>query len=547
MRSLISRVMSKHQSSLLKLLIVSILVVAVVYFVYLTGGTKKVYVHLLYVPIILSALFWGSFGGLIAGIVSGILVGPFMPMDVDLGLMQNPVNWISRMVAFSVIGLFIGYIIDWINQLNDEEQERNLSSPFYDLPNTTKLIFDIGSIISSEEHFKIISIKLTNLDGIEKYVDSDLVFDLVKNLAKELEHEFGRKAVYSYGKDELIVLIYEDYLEDYEEKITQVINHYYDFPILLDGVRIRVSLKIGIYEYQGEDISPTEIYNKARIAHEQGELRESGIYYYDVNLENKRRELYNITGALIESIREEELFLMYQPKVDIVSNRISGVEALVRWKRAGNHLVGPNIFIPIAEEIGYIKEITKFVFNNATTQMEEWKSKGIDVKCAVNASARDLIDSDFIDWSMEIIESKNISKSDFEIEITERAINYNDKRLIRTIDKLRESGYQISIDDFGTGFNSLMSIGEIPFDILKADKYFIDRLDRVEIRELIKRLIEYAHTFGKIVIAEGVETEEQLNILKEIKCDKVQGYYYSKPLLPHEFEVFYQDFNNMRN
>ncbi|SHF25071.1 EAL domain-containing protein, partial [Alkalibacter saccharofermentans] len=510
MRSLIKRANENKQASLLKIIFIMVLILVAVYFVHLTGGTKKVYVHLLYVPIILSSLFWGSFGGLTVGMVSGLSVGPLMPLDVSSGIMQDPVNWISRMLAFSLIGLFTGHMLDWINQLNREAQDRNLSSPFYDLPNTTKLIFDIESSIDSEEHFKIISIKLTNLDGIEKYVDSELVFDLVKNLAKQLEHSCGRKAVYSYGKDELILLVFDDCVEDYEEKINRVLKHYSTFPISLAGYDIRVSLKVGIYEYRGEDISPTEIYNKARIAHEQGEHRESGVYYYDVSLENKRREMHDITGALLESIRKDELFLMYQPKIDIVNNKISGVEALVRWNRNGNNFIGPDMFIPIAEEIGFIKEISKFVFENATTQMEMWKNRGIDIKCAINASAKELIDKDFINWGQETITSKNVDRSDIEIEITERAIAYNDKKMIKTMNYLKERGYQISIDDFGTGYNSLMSLGEIPFDILKIDKYFIDRIDRIQIRELVKLFIEYSHTFGKIVIAEGVETEKQL-------------------------------------
>jgi EAL domain-containing protein (putative c-di-GMP-specific phosphodiesterase class I) len=547
MRSLIKQANENKQAGFLKILLVSVLVAAVLYFVYLTGGTKKVYLHLMYIPIILSSLFWGSFGGLIVGTVSGLLAGPLMPLDVVSGIMQESTNWISRIFLFSLIGFFTGYILDWINQLNKEAQDRNLSSPFYQLPNTTKLIFDIENCIKSKEYFKIMSIKLTNLDGIEKYVDNELVLDLVKDLARQLEHRCGRKAVYSYGKDELILLAFEDCVEDYEEKIDQVLGHYFMFPISINGYDIRVSLKVGVYEYRGEDISPTEIYNKARIAHEQGDDKESGVYFYDVNLENRRREMHDITGALLESIRKNELFIMYQPKIDIVNNKISGVEALVRWKRNGDELIGPDTFIPIAEEIGFIKEISKFIFDNTTTQMEVWKTKNIDVRCAVNASAKELLDSDFISWGSDIITKKKVNRSDIEIEITERAIAYNDKRLIETMNYLKKRGYQISIDDFGTGYNSLMSLGEIPFDILKIDKYFIDRVDRNEIKELVKHLIEYSHAFGKIVIAEGVETEEQLNILKELKCDEVQGYYFSKPLLPDDFEEFYIKFNQKKS
>jgi EAL domain-containing protein (putative c-di-GMP-specific phosphodiesterase class I) len=209
-------------------------------------------------------------------------------------------------------------------------------------------------------------------------------------------------------------------------------------------------------------------------------------------------------------------------------------------------MIGPNIFIPIAEEIGFIDNISKFVFSDAITRMEIWKSKGMNIKCSINTSVKELIHDDYTLWAQDLISSKNADRSDVELEITERAIAYNDKKLIDKMYYLKGLGYQISIDDFGTGYNSLMSVGEIPFDKLKIDKYFIDGIDNIEIAELIRLIIEYVHALGKTVIAEGVETEEQLTILKKLNCDEVQGYYYSKPLLPEEFEAFYMEFNRVQ-
>ena len=548
MNSLIRRVNKNSRTSLMKFLLISILIVSIVYFVYITGGTKMVFVQLLYVPIILSALFWGALVGLFVGMVCGILTGPCLPLDVANGIMQSPINWISRMLIFSFIGFITGYMIDRINKLNAERQERNLKSPFYEeLPNAQKLLHDIEQRIELKESFKLISIKFTNLHEIEKYVDNKLVFDIVKSIAKKLTHSCGRKAIYSYEKDELIVLACNNCLEGYEDSIKKVLDHYFSCPVSMQGYKIRVSLKVGIYVYQGEEKSPIEIYNKARIAYEQGDVKKSGVYYYDVNLENKRREIHNITGALLESIDRNELFVMYQPKIDLANNKISGVEALVRWKRNGTDLIGPNIFIPIAEEIGFINKISEFVFDSVTTQAQIWKSKGMDIKCSINTSVNEFIDDNFTAWARDIITSKNLNRSDFEFEITERAIAYNDKKLIEKMYFLKELGYQISIDDFGSGYNSFKSLSEIPFDKLKIDKYFIDWICKTEIAEMVRHFIEYAHTFDKIVIAEGVETEEQLNILKELKCDEIQGYYYSKPLLPEDLEEFYIKFNQDRN
>lgn len=357
----------------------------------------------------------------------------------------------------------------------------------------------------------------------------------------------GYGSVYSYEKDELILLINEDTAIECEGKINQVIQSYFASPVSMYGYKIRVSMKVGIYLYKGEDISPIEIYNKARIAYEQGEAKKSGVYYYNVRLEKKRRENHKITGELLESIDKKELFVVYQPKIDILNNKISGVEALVRWKRNGNDIIGPNTFIPIAEEIGFINKISMFVLDNATTQIKEWKNKGINIKCSINMSVNELFDENYALWANYIMAEKDIERSDFEIEITEREIAYNNKKLLDRMNFLKEKGFQISIDDFGTGYNSLMSVGEIPFDKLKIDKYFISRIHRAEIAEMIKHIIEYAHTFGKIVVAEGVETIDQLNILESLNCDEIQGYYYSKPLLAEELEAFYIRYNQGAN
>lgn len=543
MNLIIGRADKNRRTNIIKILLIIIMVVATVYIVYITGGTRKVFVQLLYIPIILSSLFWGAYVGLTVGMVCGILVGPFIPLDVSNGIMQDPLNWISRLLIFSIIGFITGYMIDRISKLNVERQERNLKSPFYDLPNVQKLMHDIEDRITSAEKFKLLSIKLTNLQEIEKYVDNKLVFDIVDNLANKLIHDCGRQAVYSYEKDELIVLVYDNCEENYETKIIKVLEDYFAFPVSMNGYKIRVSLKVGVYVYQGEENSPIEIYNKARIAYEQGETKESGVYYYDSNLESKRREVHDVTGALLESIEKNELFAMYQPKIDIINNKVSGVEALVRWNRNGNNLIGPSLFIPIAEEIGFITKVSKVVVDKATTQMKIWKSKDMDIKCSINSSVQELVDDKFTAWAEDIIASKNVNQSDFEIEITERVIANSDKRLIDKMLLLKEMGYQISIDDFGTGYNSLKSVGEIPFDKLKIDKCFIDKINNTEVAELVKHVIEYAHVFNKKVTAEGVESEEQLNILKGLGCDEIQGYYYSKPLLPEDLEEFYMNFN----
>ncbi len=527
---------------LYRIILVIAIFVTLGFFVYLTGGTKMAYLQFMNIPIIISAFYWGIKGGIISAMIAGIIVGPFMPLDVSLGIMQTTDNWLIRMVIFILIGFLMGYFIKKTEELNREARMRTLTNPYTGINNVNKLYYDLENKIKSEENFTVTSIKLTNIIEIEKYVNHNYVKDIVAGLIKEIEHGYGRDGIYSSGLDE-IILVTPPECSEHKNTIDCIVKKYYD-PIPIDGYTFKLTLKLGVYKYTGGNETPIDIYNRARIAYEQGEEKESGIYYYDSKLERKRRQLYEITGSLLNSIKNDELYVVYQPKINIIDNSISGVEALIRWDRGENNPIGPAIFIRVAEEIGFVGEITKFVLNTVTNQMVEWQDKGIHIDYAINITPDELLDDSFILWGKNLIDKKGVDRKNIEIEITERVVSHDNVKLLQTLQVLREKNYKVSIDDFGTGYNSLMSIGEIPFDILKIDKYFIDRLHRLEIRELAASIIEFTHRVGKIVVAEGVETEEQLNILKEIKCDSAQGYYFSKPLLPHQFEKFHRDFDS---
>ncbi|HRC81635.1 MAG TPA: EAL domain-containing protein [Sedimentibacter sp.] len=507
--------------------------------VYLTDGTINGYLQIFYIPIILSSYFWYVYGGLCIAIISGILLGPSMPLCISEGIMQSTSNWIIRMIIFILVGGITGYAFKKMKKLEEKAEETNLINPMTGSYNTNKLLSDLEDRVLKGEAFTLISIKLTNIELIEKYLDYNIVKEIIKDLVADLKHGRGKEAIYSSGNDEIILISTTDC--SYMDKINKVILKYSN-PVKVKKYTFRLSLKIGMYEHRGRYESPITIFNKARIAYEQGEVKESGIYYYRDELEEHIRKTLEITGALLEALKNKELYLVYQPKININDNTIEGVEILLRWDRGDKEPVGPERFIKIAEEIGFIKEITKFVIENAVSQITEWENKGIFVNYSINITAKELHDNDFMGWTKKFFENNDIDRSKFEIEITERVLAKEGKKLIDTLQWLRNLGYKVSIDDFGTGVNSLMSLVEFPIDILKIDKYFIDRLEQYNIRRLVKTIIEYAHRVRLKVIAEGVENEKQLKILKKIKCDMAQGYFYSKPLLPNDFEKYYHDF-----
>ncbi len=533
------RTIPKNIKNLIYILLIFVLLMASFIVVYLTDGTINGYLQIFYIPIILSSYFWYVYGGLCIAIISGILLGPSMPLCISEGIMQSTSNWIIRMIIFILVGGITGYAFKKMKKLEEKAEETNLINPMTGSYNTNKLLSDLEDRVLKGEAFTLISIKLTNIELIEKYLDYNIVKEIIKDLVADLKHGRGKEAIYSSGNDEIILISTTDC--SYMDKINKVILKYSN-PVKVKKYTFRLSLKIGMYEHRGRYESPITIFNKARIAYEQGEVKESGIYYYRDELEEHIRKTLEITGALLEALKNKELYLVYQPKININDNTIEGVEILLRWDRGDKEPVGPERFIKIAEEIGFIKEITKFVIENAVSQITEWENKGIFVNYSINITAKELHDNDFMGWTKKFFENNDIDRSKFEIEITERVLAKEGKKLIDTLQWLRNLGYKVSIDDFGTGVNSLMSLVEFPIDILKIDKYFIDRLEQYNIRRLVKTIIEYAHRVRLKVIAEGVENEKQLKILKKIKCDMAQGYFYSKPLLPNDFEKYYHDF-----
>lgn len=197
----------------------------------------------------------------------------------------------------------------------------------------------------------------------------------------------------------------------------------------------------------------------------------------------------------------------------------------------------------IAERIGLVKEISKWVIESNFDQTSIWRDKGLKIRSAVNLTSTEILDDDFRAWVKDIIDEKGYDRNDYTIELTERMLSGNNKRLKDVLTGLREMGYRVAIDDFGTGYNSLLTIGEIPFDIIKIDKYFIDRLEEPEIMTIVKHIIHTAHELGGKVVAEGVERREQVNILRRMDCDLYQGFYFSRPLLPEDFVDYCKDFD----
>ena len=258
-------------------------------------------------------------------------------------------------------------------------------------------------------------------------------------------------------------------------------------------------------------------------------------FVYDDKMEEKIIKENDIEMIMEEGIEKQEFKVFYQPKINNKTKKVDGAEALVRWQRE-DRLIPPNEFIPIFEKNKFIIKLDKYIFEKVCEDIKDWKEKfNKKIKVSVNISKEHLLQEEFIEEYLKIASKKNIKPEEIELEITESAMVDEDFDMFNIFQKIKETGFKISIDDFGTGYSSLSMLQNMPIDVIKIDKSFINQ---PQILEVIMKL---AKNMNLKTVAEGAETSVQVQRLKELDVDLLQGYYYSRPLEKSEFEKYWQN------
>jgi len=246
--------------------------------------------------------------------------------------------------------------------------------------------------------------------------------------------------------------------------------------------------------------------------------------------QHSRRRLV-MFGELPRAIADRELTVHYQPKVDLSSGRIVGVEALLRWHHPELGVIAPDEFIGLAEHTGLIRQVTDYVLEETTRQSQEWRTVGLDIPISVNLSAKDLQDVALPNKVARLLAIYSIPSDSLVVEVTETAIMSDPERALAVLNALRELHIRISMDDFGTGYSSLAQLKRLPVDEIKIDRSFIANLERDnDDQVIVKSTIELAHNLGLDVVAEGVETRNEFDLLAGWSCDIAQGYHTGKPM-----------------
>jgi diguanylate cyclase (GGDEF)-like protein len=302
-------------------------------------------------------------------------------------------------------------------------------------------------------------------------------------------------------------------------------------PFVLEGMRLEIDASVGIamYPTHGEDVETLN--QRADIAMYSAKQAGRGYAIFEPELDRHSPRRLALAGGLRSAINQGEIKLYYQPKAELRTGQIVGVEALARWDHPEFGIVGPSEFVPIAEQTGLITPLTSHVLDVALRQIREWNDSGLDLSIAVNLSARSFLDTQLAVEIPRLLARWDVDADKLELEITESMLMTDPARAEATLTRLSQIGLTLSIDDFGTGYSSLANLKRLPVDVIKIDKSFVMEM-AVDASDaaIVRSTIDLAHNLGLRVVAEGVESEDAWRHLEALGCDYAQGYYLSRPL-----------------
>lgn len=390
----------------------------------------------------------------------------------------------------------------------------------------------------------IFFLDLDNFKNVNDTLGHDYGDLLLKNVSNILTENISENDLLARtGGDEFLILknSYDtiDELNEFAKKIVTLIRR----PFLLDDEYASISLSLGISLFPKDGLTISELIKNADIAMYCAKNSGKNSYrFFDSIMADDFNRKNNLADILSTVIENKEIYLLYQPQINVMTGKVTGYEALMRInsKLIGN--ISPTEFIPIAEDNGIINKLGDWALYEACTFNNNLIKLGYnDIKVSVNVSTSQLKDDHLITIIDSIPEITGMSLSNLELEITESVLMTAIDHNLELINKFKEKGISIALDDFGTGYSSFNYLTQIPIDTLKIDKSFVDRIcDNDKDQIISDSIISLSHNMNISVVAEGVEQNDQYNILKTQKCDTIQGYYYSKPLTAEEFILFLQ-------
>ncbi|MCZ8532988.1 EAL and GGDEF domain-containing protein [Psychrobacillus psychrodurans] len=407
--------------------------------------------------------------------------------------------------------------------------------------NTAALERDIIQKINNHLPFSFVYIDLDRFKNINDslgHVTGDSLLKLVAERLMKFYRNVGE--LYRIGGDEFVVLIGKKQqdtktLENAKEVIQKI-----EEPFSIEGMEIHISCSIGIACFPLHGSNYKEIHRAADLAlNISKEYGKRNAVLFDLKHMDGYVNKVGLESDIRSGLDNHEFYLVYQPKVNLKRETVDGYEALIRWNKKGKEIIPPNDFIPFAEETGLIISIGKYVLEEACKQGALWIKQGVPFQTiSVNISPVELEQYDFLSNLHAILEKTGLPPKYLEIEMTENILMKNMDRLVRLLNELEILGIKLAMDDFGSGFSNFRYLSELPIHTLKIDSSLMDRVFLGRDEVIVSSIIRIGHSLGIEVVAEGVETIEVVEFLKNHNCHTIQGYYYSKPIEAHEVPSF---------
>lgn len=337
------------------------------------------------------------------------------------------------------------------------------------------------------------------------------------------------------GGDEFAVLMPAKTGNQDAIEIVRKILKVFDQSFVIDGLKVDLAGSIGIAAFPEDGADADILMRRAELAMYVAKDARSGYAVYSAEQDRISSQRLRLMGELRRAIAEDELMLLYQPKLDLKTGCVECVEALVRWRHPKSAILPPDEFIPLAERTGLIRPLTLWVLKEALRQCRAWHRAGLDIKVGVNLSRRNLQAQDLPEQIGCTLQACGVAADYLEVEITESALMADMERAAEVLSRIREIGVRIALDDFGTGYSSLAFLKKLPVDEIKVDKSFVMNMHNDDQDVAIVRLIiDMAHVLGLKVVAEGVENRAAKERLIAMGCDAAQGYYISRPIPAEE-------------
>jgi diguanylate cyclase (GGDEF)-like protein/PAS domain S-box-containing protein len=410
------------------------------------------------------------------------------------------------------------------------------------LPNRTLFNFRLDYVLAEHRepgHVAVLVVDLDRFRGINDALGHEAGDEVLMAVAARLTAIDGAEVIGRLGGDEFLVLFYGEAAEERAVAFAEGVRRCLEVPIPAKGTEVFVSASVGIAATTPTVRTSSALLSNADAAmHEAKKLGGGTHEVFGEALSVQVHDRMEVEQSLHRALERGELTLFYQPVVEINGGRPVGVEALLRWQHPEHGLVGPDKFIPVAEESGLIIPIGTWVLEEACRQLKAWQSDrkaGPSGAVEVNLSARQIDHPEIVASVERILQATGIAPVNLTLEVTESALMRDAQSALEVLRALKELGVTLAIDDFGTGYSSLSYLRHFPLDILKIDKTFVDALDEEgQGHAIVAAVVNLAHALGLRVIAEGVETEHQLEMLQQLGCDFAQGYLFSRPVPAEE-------------